>query len=493
MAWTPISGTVTQYSTDTNELASGYYIKLYDSGTTTPYSMATDSTGGTLLAKCKLSAEGYPLTNPLDDSTVFIPHINQDYRIVLYRNEADADANTTANAAWNVDGVAQDVAQLADISDISTKGTTLQVQDDYDRSPLYTSEASFTAGAGPHVITVTDDWTPSNADMRFYKLDISGIVVPLTPTVTTSTTFTLAETLLTTDSIFTGDDAFRKLSLSRSGRSVANTNYEFSVFEYYGSANVTQHGTEEPNWITFSDDGLSCWSIGANEYVVVGSLSSAFDLSTWSFSLGRNITGISSSTKSIEWDSDGMHFIAVGSVLQVFTASTPYDVSTLSLASSFSHTVGANCIHSHMSNDGTVIQITDIQGTSAKTITMSTPWDATTSTESLSATTNGADYNGGVANPYGFFSDDGRAYFTIYEADAGATAGAYTLAKVQLDSEYDLTSAAIAGSADTIGPILKAPAWGVGNACRLCPTADRTYLAITTYNSNIIYCYRIKG
>lgn len=209
MAWTAISGIPPQFSTDDNDLAVDYWLKLYDSGTTTPYSMATDSTGGTRLAKCKVSAEGYFLTNPLDDTTVFIPHVDQDYRIVLYRNETDADNNTTANAAFNVDGIVQEVAQLAAIEDITTKGTTLQAQDDYDRSPLFVDGTDFTAGAGPHVITVPADWNPTNADMRFYRLDSSGIVTDLTPTSTTSTTFTLAETLLSTDTIYIGDDVFR--------------------------------------------------------------------------------------------------------------------------------------------------------------------------------------------------------------------------------------------------------------------------------------------
>lgn len=209
MAWTAISGIPPQFSTDDNDLAVDYWLKLYDSGTTTPYSMATDSTGATRLAKCKVSAEGYFLTNPLDDTTVFIPHVDQDYRIVLYRNETDADNNTTANAAFNVDGIVQEVAQLAAIEDITTKGTTLQAQDDYDRSPLFVDGTDFTAGAGPHVITVPADWNPTNADMRFYRLDSSGIVTDLTPTSTTSTTFTLAETLLSTDTIYIGDDVFR--------------------------------------------------------------------------------------------------------------------------------------------------------------------------------------------------------------------------------------------------------------------------------------------
>lgn len=209
MAWSPISGTAFQYHTSANDLAVDYYIKMYDSGTTTPYSMATDSGGLTRLAKCKISSEGYPLTNPLDDTTVFIPHVDQNYRIVLYKNETDADNNTTANAAWNIDGLAPDIASLATSADISMKGTTLQVQDDYDRSPLFVDGGGFTAGAGPHVITSGVDWTPSNSDMRFYILSSSGIVTTVTPTVTTATTFTLAETLLSTDTVFIGDDTFR--------------------------------------------------------------------------------------------------------------------------------------------------------------------------------------------------------------------------------------------------------------------------------------------
>ena len=209
MAWTPISGIVSQFSNLANDLANDYWLKLYDSGTTNPYSMATDSGGLTRLAKCKLNAEGYPISNENDDTTVFIPHIDQSYRIVLYRNETDADNDTTANAAWNVDAIQQDVAQLADSADITMKGTTLQAQDDYDRSPLFVDGTDFTAGAGPHVITSGVDWTPSNADMRFYKLDNSGIVTDLTPTLTDATTFTLAETLLSTDTIYIGDDTFR--------------------------------------------------------------------------------------------------------------------------------------------------------------------------------------------------------------------------------------------------------------------------------------------
>lgn len=209
MAWLPISGTLPQYSTSANELANDYYLKFYAAGTSTPINMATDSTGGTLLAKCALSADGYPISNPLDDSTVFIPHIDQNYRVVLYTNETDADNNATGSAAFNIDGMQLQAIVTGDAADVTLRAETLEEFDDYDRSPLFTDGDGFTAGAGPHVITVPAGWTPTNADMRFYKLDNSGIVTPLTPTAKTATTFTLTETLLSTDTVFLGDDVFR--------------------------------------------------------------------------------------------------------------------------------------------------------------------------------------------------------------------------------------------------------------------------------------------
>ena len=116
MAYNPISGAAIQYVTSAGNVASGYYLKFYIANTTTPLSMATDATGGTLLVKCKLNDKGYPISNPADNTTVFIPHVNASYRFVLYVNEADADANTTANADVNI----PDIAALVGVETIGT-------------------------------------------------------------------------------------------------------------------------------------------------------------------------------------------------------------------------------------------------------------------------------------------------------------------------------------------------------------------------------------
>jgi hypothetical protein len=99
MSWTPISNTVPQYE-ENGVAASGFYIKFYQSGTTTPTAMAIDNTGATTLDKCELNTEGYPING---SGAVFIPHINQKYKILLYRNATDADNNTFSNKVWEVD------------------------------------------------------------------------------------------------------------------------------------------------------------------------------------------------------------------------------------------------------------------------------------------------------------------------------------------------------------------------------------------------------
>lgn len=115
MAYLPISNTAPQYAASGSTLASGYYLKAYQAGTTTPLSMATDKTAGTTLAKCKLNSQGYPISIPTDDTSVFIPHFNEDYKLALYPTEADADANTFGNADWVIDnlGTSTNTAQYA--------------------------------------------------------------------------------------------------------------------------------------------------------------------------------------------------------------------------------------------------------------------------------------------------------------------------------------------------------------------------------------------
>lgn len=110
MPYYPISGNPIQYQKANGGLASNYYLKFYASGTSTaidaaPNKTATDDTTGVplVLDKVKLDTKGYPV-NP--SGGVIVPHLDQEYKIVLYKNAADADADNTSAADWVVDGLA---------------------------------------------------------------------------------------------------------------------------------------------------------------------------------------------------------------------------------------------------------------------------------------------------------------------------------------------------------------------------------------------------
>jgi len=125
MAFTPISNTVPQYE-ENGIAASGFFIKFYESGTTTPLAMATDSTGGTLLDKCELNTEGYPKNG---SGAVFIPHVGQKYKVALFRNAADADNNNLGNAVWDVDALFP-VTTESQISGVGPELTSVPLNSD---------------------------------------------------------------------------------------------------------------------------------------------------------------------------------------------------------------------------------------------------------------------------------------------------------------------------------------------------------------------------
>ena len=101
--WVPINGLAIQLAKNAGGAAAAdYYLKFYDEGTTTPASMATDSTGGTTLDKCKLSSVGLAV-NGSDDP--FIPHIDRNYKIACYTNATDADNNATGSAFFVIDNI----------------------------------------------------------------------------------------------------------------------------------------------------------------------------------------------------------------------------------------------------------------------------------------------------------------------------------------------------------------------------------------------------
>lgn len=103
MSFTPISNDFIQYQAQASGTsAAGFFLKLYAGGTSTPISAALDSGGSVLVAKIELDSLGYAKNSSGGATAVFI---DQSYRLVLYVNATDADANTFANAVQDIDNL----------------------------------------------------------------------------------------------------------------------------------------------------------------------------------------------------------------------------------------------------------------------------------------------------------------------------------------------------------------------------------------------------
>lgn len=106
MAFVPISGIVPQVTENGNQ-ANGMVLKFYEPGTLTPLAVGIDSTGATQTTEFLLSTEGYTTLSGNEE----IPHVDQIYKIVLYLNQSDANANDTGSAVYVID----DIDMRADI------------------------------------------------------------------------------------------------------------------------------------------------------------------------------------------------------------------------------------------------------------------------------------------------------------------------------------------------------------------------------------------
>ena len=85
----------------------GYFLKCFTQGTTTPLPMATDSTGGTLLAKAEVSSGGAVQLGFIKTAgnVIFQPYLNAAYDAWLFPTASEADVNDTSNAIKIADNV----------------------------------------------------------------------------------------------------------------------------------------------------------------------------------------------------------------------------------------------------------------------------------------------------------------------------------------------------------------------------------------------------
>jgi len=92
MAWFPISKVPIQFVDSNGDPYSGAVLKFSSAGTTSNISIATDSTGGTTATSTALNASGFPEIS----GSEIIPHVEEDYKLAVYPDQASADADSGA-------------------------------------------------------------------------------------------------------------------------------------------------------------------------------------------------------------------------------------------------------------------------------------------------------------------------------------------------------------------------------------------------------------
>lgn len=99
MTWYALGFLPPQYEKTDGKPYVGAVMKAYAAQSSTPIPFATSTDGSTLASSLVLNAAGYPTYN----GTIVIPHVQEDFKLALYPNQAAADADS--GAVWTLDDI----------------------------------------------------------------------------------------------------------------------------------------------------------------------------------------------------------------------------------------------------------------------------------------------------------------------------------------------------------------------------------------------------
>ena len=293
MTYTPISGSVPQYQAADGTLASGYYLKFYSAGTTTPLSMATDSTGGTTLAKAQINTAGYPINGSGD---VFIPHISQSYKIVLYKNATDADNDTTGNADWVIDNISQSAAATP------TQVINIEYQLGSEASGQVFTLSEFTYALGVNNLLVyrNGNLLRQGVSNDYEETSASSVTINSSITIASTDQFAFVKGTSTTSTI---SDA-ASVTYTPAGSGAVATNVQDKLRE---SVSVTDFGADPTGAADSTTAFNNALGTGKNVYVPDGKyvITSAIQMITD----GQSLFGSGTYTCELEWQGSSGNFI----------------------------------------------------------------------------------------------------------------------------------------------------------------------------------------
>jgi hypothetical protein len=170
MTWNPIAFLPPQYVDTPGAPYSGAILKAYADGTTNVISMATDNTGATTATSFALNAAGYPVSG----GAVIIPHLQENYKLALYPDQASADADS--GAIWIVDNIViAEAANTAFVQTFSGDGSTVEFTLTEDLGTDENTIMVFADISGTkRQIHRPDEYTLANNTLTFDTAPVSG-------------------------------------------------------------------------------------------------------------------------------------------------------------------------------------------------------------------------------------------------------------------------------------------------------------------------------
>lgn len=192
-----------------------------------------------------------------------------------------------------------------------------------------------------------------------------------------------------------------------------STAWDVSTASFSASFDTSSQDTR-PQDLRFKPDGTKMYVIGTiNDRVYEYDLSTAWSLSTASFNQHFSISSEESVPQSLFFKTDGTKMFVMGisgDDVNEYDLSTAWDISTASYSQNFSVSTQEGSPRAlFFKSDGTVMYISGSDGKDINEYSLSTAWDVSTASYSRDF-----DVSSQSQSPYGlFFKSDGTEFFTI--------------------------------------------------------------------------------
>ena len=164
MAHSPIAFTAANYRDYKN-----YWLKAYFPGTTSPKTMATDSTLAVNILKAELNKDGFIVSS---GGALITPWIDGAYDLWIFPTEAEADANDTSNALRLADNITGINGAVLAKSTVITFGSTTDAINEPNLEKIFDGSVLNIKDSAVWDVVLTISVTPNGVDI------IQSIAIP---------------------------------------------------------------------------------------------------------------------------------------------------------------------------------------------------------------------------------------------------------------------------------------------------------------------------